>query len=58
MPLINSNMIKLRFFVEESTPKFIVHDSARIRGILITLIGNSIKYTKKGVISVIIDWLT
>lgn len=56
LPLVNSNKVKLRFFVEESTPKYVVHDSGRIRGIMINLIGNSIKYTKMGVVSVIISW--
>ena len=58
MPLINSKKVKLRFFVEESTPHYIIHDSARIRGIIVNLIGNSIKYTKQGVISIIINWIT
>lgn len=54
-PMINTNLIKLRFFVESSVPNVIHHDANRIRGILVTFLSNAIKYTKKGVVSVIIS---
>jgi signal transduction histidine kinase len=56
-PTINNKSVKLRFFVEESTPEYVYLDSDRVKGIICTFIGNAIKYTKKGVISVIINWI-
>ena len=57
MPIINSNMVKLRFFVEETIPEYISHDTSRIRGIMVNLISNSIKYTKQGIISVLFNFV-
>lgn len=55
-PTINPNFIKLRFFISEGTPDFVFIDGPRVRSIICTFIGNAIKYTKKGFISVIFKW--
>ena len=55
-PIIDKNSIKLHFYLHENTPDTIVHDLPRIKQILINLISNAVKYTKKGIISIVIDW--
>ena len=39
LQVMNVNLVKLRFFVDSSTPKYIYHDISRIRGILANFIG-------------------
>ena len=55
VPLIDANSIKIYFFIQDNTPEFIYHDMRRISQIMSNLIGNAIKYTKKGAILVKID---
>ncbi|CAI2373590.1 unnamed protein product [Moneuplotes crassus] len=55
LPLMNTQKIKLLFYVNECIPELIVHDARRIHKILVNLIGNSIKYTRSGAIVVTID---
>ena len=55
-PITDKNSIKLHFYLHENTPDTIVHDLPRIKQILINLISNAVKYTKKGIISIVIDW--
>ena len=50
------NKTDLKFFVNEQTPKLIVHDAWRIHKILVNLISNSVKYTKNGQIITTVDW--
>jgi signal transduction histidine kinase len=55
-PMFDKNCQKLYFQIHEGTPELIYHDMERIRQVLINFISNSIKYTKRGVIWVSIDW--
>lgn len=55
-PMIDHTNIKLYFFIHERTPEMIFHDMDRIKQVLVNIMSNSVKYTKKGVISAIIDW--
>lgn len=57
LPMIDQNNIKLYFFVQDTTPKVVFHDSKRITQILVNLLSNAIKYTKKGAILIKVDWL-
>ena len=57
LPLIDRNLIRLCFFVHRDTPKYLVHDAKSIHQILVNLIWNSVKYTKSGVISIVVDWI-
>ena len=56
LPLMNEKRTDLKFFVNEQTPKLVVHDACRIHKILVNLISNSVKYTKNGKIITTIDW--
>ena len=56
VPLIDSNNIKIYFFLQENIPSLISHDMRRISQIMVNLLSNAIKYTKKGIILVKIDW--
>ena len=56
IPLIDKKSVRIFFFVQEHTPKYVYHDQKRIMQILVNLISNAIKYTKKGAILVIVDW--
>ena len=46
----------LNFFMEGSLPEFILSDSIRVRQILTNIIGNAIKFTEKGKITVYASW--
>ena len=57
-PLIDKNNIKLYFFISGTIPNFLYHDLKRVSQILVNLLTNAIKYTKKGAILVKVDWMT
>ena len=56
LPIVDKNSIKMNFYVHEETPGIIYHDLHRIKQIMVNLISNAVKYTSKGVISVIVNW--
>lgn len=55
-PMIDKNKTRLYFFVHERTPEVLFHDTERIRQIMVNLMSNAIKYTKKGMVTAVIDW--
>lgn len=57
MPLIDKGIIKLQLFVDQNTPKYLVHDALKIHQILVNIISNAVKYTKSGTICLVIDWI-
>ena len=55
-PIIDKNNIRILFYIHEKTPEVVNHDLHRIKQIMVNLISNAVKYTNKGIISVIINW--
>jgi signal transduction histidine kinase len=56
-PLINRRAIKLLFYVQGEIPGIIFQDSKRIMQILVNLVSNAVKYTPKGSIAIIVNWI-
>lgn len=52
-----SKELQLRFHLKSRIPQFIKCDPTRLRQILLNVIGNSIKFTEKGMINVEIEWV-
>jgi hypothetical protein len=50
--LINHKQVLLKTEIDERLPDYIVGDETRLRQILFNLIGNAVKFTEKGTISV------
>jgi two-component system, sensor histidine kinase len=50
--LANEKKIEIKTFVDKNVPASIITDSARIRQVLANLVGNALKYTNKGEITV------
>lgn len=51
-PAIGEKPIDMRLFIDDGFPKIVTTDGARIRQILINLIGSAIKFTESGKIAV------
>jgi len=55
-PILDKNNLKMYFLIHEKTPEFVFHDAERIEQVLTNFVSNAVKYTKKGMICVSIDW--
>ncbi|MEM6799932.1 MAG: response regulator [Bacteroidota bacterium] len=51
-PKAEEKSLDLFYLIEEGTPEIILGDVTRLRQILVNLIGNAIKFTKKGQVSI------
>lgn len=55
-PIIDHKNVKTYFLFHDLTPEIIYHDIKRITKVLVNLTSNAVKYTKKGIITIKIDW--
>ena len=55
-PIIDKSNLKILFYVHENIPQEVYHDKQRIKQILVNLMSNAVKYTNRGIISIIADW--
>lgn len=53
---IEHKSLEFNYFLSSSVPEFLVQDAKRLRQILINIIGNSVKFTDEGSISVSIEY--
>ncbi|MFV0274836.1 MAG: ATP-binding protein [Bacilli bacterium] len=52
---VSSKQLEFNIFIDKSMPKYLYGDATRIKQILLNIITNSIKYTKKGKIDFKVD---
>ena len=50
-------LITFRVYVSNLVPLTVFHDSQRVKQILLNLICNALKYTEKGFVTVLVDWV-
>ncbi|KAF0250358.1 MAG: histidine kinase [bacterium] len=48
--------LKLNFFVPRDLPQTVVGDEGKLRQVLINLLGNAVKFTKEGSVSLEVNW--
>lgn len=53
--LIDKNNLKFECVIDEGVPSYIISDPLRLQQILNNLIGNALKFTKEGLVSVRVD---
>ncbi|MDQ0194306.1 PAS domain S-box-containing protein [Paenibacillus wynnii] len=52
---ISEKNLRLEFYVAEGVPDMLIGDEVRIRQILVNLVGNAVKFTSKGTVSLRIE---
>ncbi len=55
---LQESNIRFKVLIEETVPKQLIGDAVRVRAIIMNLLGNAIKYTKKGHIYLKVFWRT